>query len=202
MGVIKVLFTIAAAVSYLLTPVNLCAREHTLICSVPTHKSYYSSNKEVSFEVTPGSRRWENSEGALLRLGADKKYHKVWSSRLTNEVAPEHALISNTGRYVVTIDNWCAAGYGDNVVVIYGPGGGLVRKLGLKSVATKEEIDRLDFTDDGAWWGGEHYLVEESNLLVLKVFTGGVGRAPSEREYREVRISLATGRILSTAGSP
>ncbi len=197
----KMLFTISAAVCSLLIPVNLCAREHTFICPVPTHKAYYSSNKEFSFEVTPGIKRGEHSKGVLLRLGGDQKYHEVWSGRLTNEVAPDHVLISNTGGHVVTVDNWCAAGYGDNVVVIYGPRGTLIRKFGLKSIATKEEIDKLDYTDDGVWWGGEHYLVEESNALVLKVITGGFNRAPDAREYREVRISLATGEIMNPVAS-
>ena len=201
----RVQFVIKVTALTLLIAANVGSHAFALSCPVPTAKKYHSSNKEYYFEVTPRKNSVTYAEGALYKLGAEGKYHQVWSSHLSNKVSPERVLVANSGSYVVTLDNWCAAGRGDNIVVIYGSGGKLIKKFALREIASKGEIGKFKFTSDGVRWGGEHFLYERSGELVLKVKTGGFNLVSDAkpphyvREYRAVRISLSTGEIINLA---
>lgn len=60
-------------------------------------------------------------------------YAPKWTAPLSNRVAPVSALVSDSGRYVVTFDNWDQVGYGDDVVAVYdGSNGTLLWKYRLE----------------------------------------------------------------------
>jgi hypothetical protein len=59
----------------------------------------------------------------------------VWRKKLLNEVAPRTALVSETGKYVVTFDDWPYRGIGNKVIVIYDSLGKLKKNGGLKEIS-------------------------------------------------------------------
>ena len=82
----------------------------------------------------------------------------LWAQPLSNAVAPVEALVSDTGRYVVTFDNWHSLGYGPNVVVIYGAEGQLLRSFSLEDLLSEAELRLVFRTVSSRWWPGESGL--------------------------------------------
>ena len=184
--------------------------------TLPRPQKYYSENRRYYVEVTPralesslkyiedklakkepaGSKpgvRDNYCKGAFYRRKEDGAYEKLWEHRLSNDVAPVSALVSDGGEYVATFDNWRFVGYGDDVVVIYGPGGTLVRKLALSDIVQK--TSNLPRSATSIFWGGRHYIDEKSLQLVLRVLSGW---SPHDEEgvYMDVRIDLRTGELV------
>jgi hypothetical protein len=158
----------------------------------PTTETYYSSDRRVRLTVTPrdianplayfeGKVRDEKQAGqrpgsaqtfalgVLERLGDGGHWMVVWDRRLVNDVAPAKALVSNSGRYVVTFDDWYSVGLGENVVVIYGHDGSLIRHLLLSDLLPDYYIKALPRSVSSLWWGGEHRIAESSDTLILKI---------------------------------
>jgi len=195
---------------------------------LPAREKYCSRNRQFCFEVTPKklesqlkffedkSQGKENAgspaglkdnfcKGSLYKVGESKTRHVLWSKRLVNEVAPVSALVSDSGDYVVTFDNWHSVGYGPDVVVIYGPGGKLITQRGLTDFLNRDELIRLDRSVSSIWWAGDepqHYIEESAHVLVLIVVLGlkvndEIFFHPgSKSETRKIRIVLSTGEIL------
>jgi hypothetical protein len=186
---------------------------------LPEPAKYYSSNKRFYIEVIPrklesqlkffddkvkgvepaGSPRGLKDnycKGALYRQTADGKYEKVWESRLSNEVAPVAALVSDDGEHVVTFDNWHAVGFGDNVVAIYGAGGRLIKKLSLEDIFPRDAIIKLPRSVSSIYWRGEPHIDERRRQLVLKVVSQWSGAFKDEPQYKELRLDLGTGELI------
>jgi hypothetical protein len=112
-------------------------------------------------------------------------------------VAPVSALVAKDGKYVVTFDNWHSMGHGDNVVVIYGPIGELVKKLGLSDFIDGALLWRLPISVSSIWWGHGHELDEKAGVVVVKVGNHDrMGMNGKPIQAREVRLRLKDGRIL------
>jgi hypothetical protein len=184
--------------------------------ALPTPQKYHSGSKRYYLEVIPrvlesqskyfedkvarkepaGSKPGvENNycRGVFYRQKKDGTYEKVWERRLSNDVAPIAALVSDGGEYVATFDNWHMVGYGDDVVVIYGPGGKLVKKLALSDIVPT--TSNLPRSVSSIFWGGKHYIDERSLQLVLKVLSKW-SPDNEEGEYKEVRVDLRTGEFV------
>ncbi|HEX8189167.1 MAG TPA: hypothetical protein VF586_12500 [Pyrinomonadaceae bacterium] len=184
--------------------------------ALPAPQKYYSESRRYYVEVIPralesqlkyfedkaakkepaGSRPGVGNNycrGVLYGRKEGGAYEKVWEARLSNDVAPVSALVSDGGGYVATFDNWHSVGFGDDVVVIYGPGGRLVRKLALTDIAPTTSI--FPRSVSSIFWGGKHYIDERSLQLVLKVLSEW---SPHDEEgkYREVRVDLKTGEFV------
>jgi hypothetical protein len=166
----------------------------------PQTKSFYSSNKQYSFKVVPHESghggEGHNPKGTLFGLGSDGVYRSVWTITLDNEVSPVRALVSESGNYVVTFDNWYRIGFGDNVIVIYDGYGRLVKKYGLEDILSEDELEEIPRSVSSRHWGGEHYLDEANEQLVLKIATNRKMPHGDEAEFRELRIALASGNII------
>jgi len=161
----------------------------------PTERDYYSADETYYLHVVPGDGD-TYAHGTLYeaarREGDDLR---VWSAELLNPYAPHKVLVADSGEYVVTFDEWGRVGYGDNVVVIYGPGGETLWKFALEDLLTEEEIAAVPTTVSSRWWGGAHYLDEEAGELVLVIgreAEPGAVTAPG----RELRIRLSDGEVL------
>jgi hypothetical protein len=131
--------------------------------------------------------------GRLEQKQKDGSYTLVWEKHLSNIVSPVSALVSDGGDYVVTFDNWHSVGRGNNVVVIYGPKGKLVRELGLRDFLTDDEVMRLPNSVSSTWWGEGHVLDEKNGWVGLKV--------KGDPKAKEVRLRLETGKVVE-AGNP
>jgi hypothetical protein len=185
--------------------------------ALPEPKKYYSENKRYYIEVIPrkiesplkyfedkvakkdpaGSKQGVKDnycKGIFYKQNEDGKYEKVWERRLSNDVAPVSALVSDSGEYTVTFDNWHSVGYGDNVVVIYGRGGKLIKKMGLSEIVSANT--HLPRSVSSIWWGGKHYVDEKSLQLVLKVVSKWDSSVDDEPEYKDVRVDLRSGELI------
>jgi hypothetical protein len=160
----------------------------------PTEQDYYSPTGEYYVHVVPGDGT-RHARGTLFRAGDPDHADELWSRELLNPTAPHQVLVADSGEYVVTFDEWGRVGYGPNVVVIYGPGGELVRNFALEGLLTEKEIAAVPQTVSSRWWSDEHYLDEAAGVVVLKVVA-----APPEPDrevaFREIRIRLSDGEVL------
>lgn len=188
--------------------------------ALPEPKKYYSESKRYYIEIIPrklesqlqyfedkvankesaGSKKGVKDnycKGSLYRQNEKGEYEKLWESRLSNDVAPVNALVSDSGEYVVTFDNWHSVGYGDDVVVIYGQGGKIVKKMSLSNIVPANT--RLPRSVSSIWWGGKHYIDEKNLQLVLKVVSKWSGTPSDEPEYRDVRVGLKSGELIKVS---
>lgn len=127
------------------------------------------------------------------RVGAG--WETVWARPLVNDVSPVNALVAPGGAFVVTFDNWHSVGYGDDVVVIYGRDGSLIRTLPLSDILPERYIRTLPHSVSSMHWGGEHRISGET--LVLSIV------APGDHEpdrYVEVIVDLPTGQVHPPTG--
>lgn len=127
------------------------------------------------------------------------RWKLVWRGPLVNDVAPPSALIADDASHLVTFDNWHSAGYGDDVVVIYGADGKLVRKLSLDEILPREYVPHLPRSVSSRWWGGEHRLVEGDRYVELQVIEPGSSHYDNPK-YVPVRIRLADGQVIPPSG--
>lgn len=141
---------------------------------------------------SPGGAR--EARALLERREADGRWREVWQRALPNDVAPVRALVADGGRYVATFDNWHSLGFGDNVVVIYGEAGRLIRSFRLDELLSDDEIERLPRSVSSIAWGGEHRFSADGTRLVLKIARPGSGR--SALRYDDLEIDLPSGRPL------
>jgi len=180
---------------------------------------YFSSDQRFGFAVTPRAIRdslsyfrdkshnqyhpGQAEKGPVTCQGwfgvrdSGTTYRKLWERTLVNDVAPTHAIVADDGRYVVTFDNWYSEGYGDDVIVIYGDGGKLIRKFGLSDFLNPDEISQLPRSVSSISWGGTHWMDKEDGTLVLEIIVSSERFASDQKMFRSLRIDLATGRIIT-----
>lgn len=122
--------------------------------------------------------------GALERM-VEGKWLLVWSIKLVNEVSPVSALVSNDGS-VVTFDNWHSVGYGDDVVVIYGQDGRLVRSLALDQIVPSYFVDGFQRSVSSIWWRESDPKIS-GQMLELEF------SAPSKSEDKKLKFAVRIG---------
>lgn len=193
-----------------LITVLLTAASPTLADSwmMPTVKTTYSANKSFRFVATPrnvGSQLayfTAKAEGKSATVAAPPRgrlerlegatWVPVWERDLVNEVAPVEVVVSDDGSGVVTFDNWHSTGYGDNVVVVYGAGGALVRSLGLADMMPSYFIDALPHSVSSInWRSGDPVIVGES----LEFVASGPSGEQREKAGFTIKVSLVNGAV-------
>ena len=113
-----------------------------------------------------------------------------------NDVSPVDALVTRSAKYVVTFDNWHSAGYGDDVIVIYGQTGNVVRSMGLKDLLPTTYIEALPHTVSSIWWSGDHRFSNDEKRLILQVVVPSEDEKRSGPRYVELEVDLASGRPI------
>ncbi|MDP1632291.1 MAG: hypothetical protein Q8L66_12820 [Caulobacter sp.] len=182
----------------------------------PKVQTYASSNGQYRFTVFPRGitgplgyfqDKVEGKEPAGQRSGTPTVargvlerrvgdgWQTVWVRPLVNDVSPVEALVSPGGGYVVTFDNWHSMGWGDDVVVIYGRDGTLVRHLGLEDILPKTYVETLPRSVSSIHWRGDGRIAG-SAVFVEVVVPGD----DADNRYIDVRIDLATGRVQLPSG--
>jgi hypothetical protein len=126
---------------------------------------------------------------AILFAGGGKA--PVWRWKLVNDHGPMQAFVSDDGRYVVTTDDYAAAGHGDNVLVIYKAQGELVRRFKLTELLTAEEIKAAPASTSSIHWIRGKVQIDIENELVS-----------IELRNRILRVRLASGEILKEGARP
>jgi hypothetical protein len=188
----------------------------------PRVETYFSRDHHARLTVTPrdlesqlayfkGKVKNENlagqqsgstqtsARGVLERQRADGRWIVVWDRALVNDVAPVSAVVSNSASYVTTFDNWHSMGGGDNVVVIYGTGGALIRSLALPDILPNYYIKALPRTVSSLWWSGEHRISENDEDVILQIVVPSdeMSIFDKKRKFVELPIRLATGEVLT-----
>lgn len=192
-------------------------------------ETYFSEDKKVRVTVTPreledalayfedkvgerepaGQKTGGNDKAFMLleRQVASGEWQIVWKRTLLNDVSPVNLLVSRTGRYVASLDNWHSMGHGDNVVVIYGPDGSLIRSMSLDDFLPKPYIAALPRTVSSLQWSGEHRISDDEKTLTLEVtiptvIDDNADEFPTENPetFVEISFDLATGVMLPTDG--
>ncbi len=164
----------------------------------PEPQTYCSSNKDYCFEIIPGDSMHQ-CQGILYAMDEEGGYHQVWSSHLANAISPVSAVVSDNGDYVATFDNWYRIGWGDDVVVIYGANGILIKKHGLEDILSADEIEKIPRTVASRWWGRGHMIDKEKKTLILKVVSNGEMPYSESAQFKEIRIDLRTGELAKNS---
>lgn len=144
---------------------------------------------------TPGSK--DTAPRGLFEYSVGNgRWRAAWERNLVNDVAPVSALVSNTGADVVTFDNWHSKGFGDNVIVIYGPHASLVRALGLDDILPDYYVKALPRSVSSLHWSGKHTIDQPAGMLMLKIVVPTDRQSPGDTEtYINVGVELATGAV-------
>lgn len=184
----------------------------------PQRAIYYSADRQFRLTVTPRSLEGQlgyfrdkadgkepagqgagakKAGGVLERRDAKGRWQVVWARPLVNDVSPVRAVISNSGRYVATFDNWGSVGWGDNVVVIYGPDGMPIRSLALSDIVPDYYVKALPHSVSSIWWGGEHKFGRNADQLDLQVLIPSEESPgfPTKQEFITIAIDPASGRV-------
>ena len=127
---------------------------------------------------------------------SNNAFRPIWHQKLVNEVAPMNAFISNDGKFVITTDDYAHLGYGENVVVIYGSEGKLVRRFRLTAFLSEAEIQNAPRSVSSIYWAGDHQVDTQNECLVLQVWQSGGTSETTPPVFKTVRIRLATGDIV------
>lgn len=139
----------------------------------------------------------------LYRLDGKKRV-RVWSGALVNEVAPLDAIVSDDGRYVVTLDNYAMVGLGSDVVAAYGPNGKPLWKKSLTDLLPEDEIRKIDSGPSGIWWrhGQWFDLVAEQAVVVSRgrmICIGLADGAVSQGGAESLRRAMAQHSVPAEA---
>jgi len=178
--------------------------------ALPGEKSYYSDNELYCFEVTPATVRLtlgEDAEciGTLYGLGRPLNEYSeeeevfellLWEVKLVNEISPVSALVTDDGKYVITFNDWGRLGYGDNVIVIYDSTGVVAKKFSLEDILSEDELLLIPHTVSSIWWGGDHFIDNIHNNLMLQVVKNNKMPNDEDVEFNVIWIELETFGIL------
>lgn len=140
----------------------------------------------------PGSAN-TSAVAFVERKAGGGNWVELWRKPLVNDVAPVSALISSDGKYVVTFDNWHSAGYGDNVIVVYGADGTLIRKLGLEQILPPYYVYALPKSISSRWWSGERKLLDDQVTLELSIADTSTERHSGQQAFVKLRYNVETG---------
>ena len=157
----------------------------------PTTATYRSENASFEVVVTPA----RGAPRATLRQKDGQPWITVWDAQLINKLAPVSAMVHDSGRYVVTFDEWSSVG--EKPVVIYGKGGHLVAELKLADL-NLERHRNIEQSVSSYWWNqdaimlfgpsaekdGEPWQRTLENSLFIRLYWGEV-----------LAIDLADGKL-------
>lgn len=130
--------------------------------------------------------------GKLEQRQSDGSWVTVWDKPLVNEVRPVSAIVSDDGRHVATFDNWYSTGFGENVVVLYGADGSLVRSFALSDVVPAYFVDAFPRSVSSLHWrvDGSHF---EGSWLRVSAAEPGHDFAEQSRAILWIQIDANSG---------
>jgi len=132
----------------------------------------------------------EDARGFLCRVSAGRDCKLIWRTILENTVSPVSALVSDSGRLVITFDEWGRVGY-RNAVVVYGRDGKLKRSYELGDILRWDQVLRVPTSVSSRWWSGEyqHKLSPDEKELILRVQVSPF-LSPGSPEYITRKLKL------------
>jgi hypothetical protein len=140
----------------------------------PTNREFLSNNGKYVFAVTP-HKDWPDKPGhclgVLFRVDA-KNRTEIWSRYLINDVSPVDVFVADSGKFVVTMDEWHEVG--TLPVVIYDFRGGLVHVHSTDTLGLKNDILHIEQTVSSYWWNKDSvsFFGPEDKTFVIRVHWG------------------------------
>lgn len=126
------------------------------------------------------------------------RWRTVWKAPLKNDVAPVSVVVADEG-HAVTFDNWHAMGYGPHAVVIYGPGGELVRAMALPDFLPQPYFRALPRSISSIDWRREPRISEDGTQVIVPVtIPGASDNGQREQRYVDIHFDLLDGQRTST----
>jgi hypothetical protein len=128
------------------------------------------------------SKRRDSCIGILEVVGSKKKSRTLWMRPLVNPVTPLNAMVTDSGKYVVTFDNWF--GVGTDPIVVYNERGDLIKRhtlegLGLlKFTRGAAECDikdpLIDSSISSTYWKSNAIVQfsEDQQFLLVRLYWG------------------------------
>jgi len=143
----------------------------------PKQRNYESENEQYVFRVTPNTDlpwRPGRCRGALyVKHGKELKLQ--WERPLVNNLAPYFAVVSDSGKYVVTLSEY--AELNSLPVVFYGPLGDVINVYGkLDHIVPRSALRGVEGSMSGFFWL-EHALCffgPSDDNFVIRMCTGKV----------------------------
>jgi hypothetical protein len=114
------------------------------------------------------------SQGILFALAPDGTETVIWAHELVN--IPVGAIVSDDGRFVVTLDTWFRRGY-EHCLVIYGDQGQVIADFNLEALLSRDEIDsKIDQSFSSRNWlnGARVAFNDGKNRVVITLRSGKV----------------------------
>jgi hypothetical protein len=172
----------------------------------PKVKTIESPDGKFRFTVTPGDVGWTDARarkpvGRLENRSPGGGWRTVWERPLVNSVAPLNWLVADSGRYVVTFDNWLMAGVGPDVVVVYDAAGKTVVSLALDEILPRDMVPTLPRSVSSIWWAGEHVFSADGSRVLLRVARPGDYRPPGQQVHFTMELDPLTGRAAPVLDS-
>jgi len=150
----------------------------------PVPQNVFSDNGRHFIRIIPGtyaadpvavtgSPNGAAARGEFYERQTNRSYRLVGDVLLQNPIGPTDALVTNAG-YVVTFDNWHNFGYG-MVVVIYAPGGRLIRALTVEDLYPRDRIAKIPLSVSSRWWrcAPHGYVDPEQTTIYVSEYFGG-----------------------------
>ena len=169
--------------------------------ALPADSTYQSQNGQFQFVVAVGSLSVSppKEPSGTLRRKSGAQWEGVWTNQLVNGISPVQAMVHDSGRYVVTFDEYHSVG--QNPVVIYGEHGRLIAHLSLADLKL-ENHPKITRSVSSYWWneyavllfgpspmtGNKPWRRNLEDSLFIRLFWGEV-----------VDIDLASGKVRDDA---
>tara|TARA_R110002049_G_scaffold247930_3_gene422420 strand:- start:2310 stop:3194 length:885 start_codon:yes stop_codon:yes gene_type:complete len=139
-----------------------------------TKFEFHSANRQHVLKIAP-HEDWPDKPGhcrATLYRIDDVKRTEIWSRFLINNHAPVSAFVSNSGNFVLTMDEWHSVG--ELPVVIYGGRGELIRVHSTDSLGLRDDISHIKMTVSSYWWNEDSvsFFGPKEELLFIRLHWG------------------------------
>lgn len=159
-------------------------------------REYLSPNHEHMLRILPDPARPIRSghcTATLFKIDGKNKT-EVWSRHLINHYSPVRAFVSDSGQYVITMDEW--AGVGKRPVVIYNSRGALIKVHSTDSLGLAEDWEKIKVSTLSYHWNENaisFYGPEEETffirlhwgkLLLIRLRDGALMEGMGEKVYK------------------
>lgn len=167
------------------------AASYCSIISPPEKEVYYSSDKKLAFEVIPRDNDKNIPCQGTLFKHINGIRVVVWHRVLPNPIAPAYAIVSDTGKYVITFNDWDRHGY-EHSIVVFGNDSKLLYQFSLEDILTEEEFSKvkIDYLGQRYWSQGKGIINEAKDILIVDTVAS------------QKQICLKEGKLLNDQGVP
>lgn len=153
-----------------------------------TTMDFYSSSHSFRVRIEP------TLEIAVAERDSSG-YQERWRSRFDAPLYPTDALVTDDGKYALTI---CRSVMGSQrkVISVFGAGGTLIRAIDLDDLFTSAEKDDLARSVSGIAWAAQVFLDPAAPILKIRPrFSSADGEHPGPTGFERLVVSLPTGTV-------